>query len=325
MFKNNYLFIRCIIFLWATVCVVVAEHQKRDVHRIILQERVPRSHKGHSHQNHSRGKRKGQGHHKKGKRNSDESYSLSVEDNQSFEDIFKSHKNHHQHHKDSLFNNPQFGSNLDLQESRHHPFKELQPFYGSDWIPVNFDNHHSNAHSHESHHREKDRRTKRRPKKPNYKNSHNHYGSYANSPSKVLGKPFIELGNSENLGPIHHAGPSSNLPPTFPSSVESSTLYPPIDVLSTFSALNKQLLETNPPMLAENEDSEPKEDPDRLKNHKSSYDVQESEASDLGTIIYMPDSTPAEFSPSEFPQRAKFEARPNMRHRGSKKFNSKFS
>lgn len=65
-------------------CVVQGEHKKRDVHRIIIQERIPKPR--HMHNPHHHGKRSGQRNGKKGSKVniSSEEDSKSYEDSGSF-------------------------------------------------------------------------------------------------------------------------------------------------------------------------------------------------------------------------------------------------
>lgn len=70
------------IILVSIVCGVQGEHKKREVHRIIIQERVPRNHRPLHHDSHHHGKRN-QRNNKKGAKGN----ISSEEGSQSFEDV----------------------------------------------------------------------------------------------------------------------------------------------------------------------------------------------------------------------------------------------
>lgn len=62
---NLLFFVASVVFV-SVLCVVQGEHQKRDVHRIIIQERIPRPRHPHHHAVHRHGKRSGPRNNKKG-------------------------------------------------------------------------------------------------------------------------------------------------------------------------------------------------------------------------------------------------------------------
>lgn len=187
------------------------------------------------------------------------------------------------HKKQQSYQHSRFPPNLDIEESRHHSFRDdLSPFSNNEWIPLHTDYHHSSSENHhhssiQDHRREKDRRIKRKPKKHSHNKSHNNKN-----------KPYgIEFTTS------------------FPSlQFDTSTFYPPIDVLSNFQALNKNILQTNPSSIIpiSLEQTTVKDTSDKLKNHKTSYDVTEGQGSDLRELILVPDQPDygqIDFGPTE--------------------------
>lgn len=83
---HNIVIFSASIILVLMTCVVQGEHKKRDVHRIILQERIPIPRHLRSHDTHHHGKRSGTRNGKKGSKLnlSSEELSKSYEDSGSF-------------------------------------------------------------------------------------------------------------------------------------------------------------------------------------------------------------------------------------------------
>lgn len=81
----NLFFFASVIFV-SILCVVQGEHEKRDLHRIIIQERIPRPRHPHHHEVHRHGKRSGPRSNKKGSKLnlSSEEASKSYEDSGSY-------------------------------------------------------------------------------------------------------------------------------------------------------------------------------------------------------------------------------------------------
>lgn len=90
-----------LLLLACVVCIALCEHQKRDVHKIIIKERIPRHHKkSHTSTTHSHSHSKSKKHrsHKKPKSSeeddssSEEKKSKSSSEEDSIEEIIKDHK-----------------------------------------------------------------------------------------------------------------------------------------------------------------------------------------------------------------------------------------
>ncbi|CAG9856013.1 unnamed protein product [Phyllotreta striolata] len=265
MARFSCLLIKFFVLFWlvcAAVCASQRTHHKRDIHRIILQERSPRGHKKHGVYGHAHSKKKG--HKSKIRNNSDESNSSSYEDSVSEETSFELIPQRHKTQKKQSHRKPKkihqrHPTNLDIEETRLHSYREeLLPFSNSDWVPLQIPPEH-----HQIHHREKDRRSKRKPKK----HSHN-----KSKPYRLESTTYIPL--------------------TF----DSSTLYPPIDVLSSFASLNKNIMQTNPSILSTFEHTTAKDSGGKMSNHKSGYDVTEHQPSDLSELILVPDKTDYEMN-----------------------------
>ncbi|KAJ8985555.1 hypothetical protein NQ317_019939, partial [Molorchus minor] len=154
MTAANLFFLRGILLLWL-VCAVVCVHNKRDVHRIVIKERRPRSQKkGHGHYHgHSRNvsqKSKGRKKHKDSSEesrsfeDSEESSSASSSES-SFEDKYRSyntqkpyhqHNNNHRPHKSkTTHKKPSHFSSHEHEATKDYRDKN-GPTYHSEWIPL---------------------------------------------------------------------------------------------------------------------------------------------------------------------------------------------
>nr|XP_023028190.1 uncharacterized protein LOC111516241 [Leptinotarsa decemlineata] len=307
MVSNNVFLFRVIIFLWV-FCAALCELRKRDVHRIVIEEMVPRSHKkghinphGHGHKGHS-----GHGYNsknKKGKRvhksqgsetsSSEDSSSYSREN--SFEDVFYGRQKQKPYHKKKpSHNRPSYPTNLEIEESRRHQYREPKPHSDNDWVPLNAEQ--IIQHSHENY-RNPDKRKKRKEqkiksRKQSSKNTKQHHIS-----EYTTSYPLINF--------------------------DTSTLYASLPVLSgTFTDFDGKVLQTNQsPIFNPFEQpkvdySSSKDNLDRLRNHRSSYGVREASEADIGSFILVPDSK-SEDSLDDQHRKVVTEANKSNRNRGS--------
>ncbi|KAG5876104.1 hypothetical protein JTB14_013684 [Gonioctena quinquepunctata] len=266
--SRNTLLFKLVIFLWF-FCTVLGEHQKRDVHRIIIQERAPRSHKKGQAHKHERGR--GQGSSKKGKspQRNEEDYE-SYEDGgsssreSSYEEIFygrnKLQKPHYK--KKTSHNRPSYPANLAFEETRQHQYKqELNPHFNNEWVPLNSDQIFQNS---PDNHRNNDKGKKRKESKNKSRKQQNKNTRAEHTTSY----------------PIIH--------------VDTSTVYPISAFSGAFPDYNRLLEVNNSPLITTFE--QPKIDflnskvsSNRLRNHRASYDVTEANEPEIDAFILVPD------------------------------------
>ncbi|VEN58344.1 unnamed protein product [Callosobruchus maculatus] len=237
--------------------VAEAEHKKREVHQIVIEEpRVKRRphHRYHHHSQHSRSK----GHKKKVKKPPRNS-SSSEENSSSFEDSdSKSNENSYEEiqvemrHKGSKYQRPasthvpHYPPQLDVDETQTVQFREnLKPFYQPEWVAVPQDQFYSKPPERNGRKKRKDGRNKKLPPK------HNFNLDYAAPPPhrKPFGPPLppfnLDLPMNLHPKPMFNADMAHNQNPIFgfefttslPLQYEATThqLYPVYPTLNPFS------------------------------------------------------------------------------------------
>ncbi|XP_018567737.1 uncharacterized protein LOC108908252 [Anoplophora glabripennis] len=279
MCAPNIFIIKTLLLLWV-VCAVLCEHHKRDVHRIVIKQRIPRSHKkGHSNthgHDHKRGRhhsgrshghdyKRPKKHHDSRERDSSEDASYSREN--SFEEVFQKQKGHKTYHTDSKksYSSPLYSVNQDHQETRQKRYKEPKFIFQNEWTPLSSEQ--ILLSSLEAY---KERHKKKRDGRKTHLTS--------------LKPPPIDFTTS------------------YPLQFESSSVFPQLigypDAFSNFD-LSKKTIESNQsPLIGTIEQPnvqfpEFKDNYNKLKNHRSSYEVTELTPSDtnINTLISVPDDS----------------------------------
>ncbi|KAJ8919884.1 hypothetical protein NQ315_006413 [Exocentrus adspersus] len=267
----NLFVVKSILLLWV-VCAVLCHHQKRDVHhRIIIKQRIPRSHKrgqnhGRDHKHHHHAYKKEKRHHSSLEKDSDEDISHSKENSSSFEDIdaakkYKARKPHQHHDTKNQFQ--------DFDEPK--PAQSSKYIFQNEWTPMNSEQLFSQD-SHETF-------TRHNKKKRDYKKS------YLSS----LKPPPVDLTTSF---PFQFTS-------TFPQFIQYSNAFSNFD-------LNKKVMESNQsPLIGTIEHPQVEfsqlKDFNSLGNHRASYEVTEltPAGSNTNTFIAVPDDMDAESSNKE--------------------------
>nr|CAI5848293.1 unnamed protein product [Callosobruchus analis] len=252
---------RCILAATLVLCILAyvaeAEHKKRDVHQIVIEEprfkRRPHSHH-HHHSQHSRSKG-----HKKRTKKPPRNSSSSEENSSSFEDSdSKSNENSYEEvqvemrHKGSKYQRPasnyvpHYPPQLETDETQTVQLREnLKPFYQPEWVPLPQDQLFTKPPERNGRKKRKDGRNKKLPPRHNFNMD---YAASANK--KPLGPPLppfnLDLPMNVNRKPMfsadlplplqqHSQNPifgfefTTSLPLQYEASTQLYPLYPTVN------------------------------------------------------------------------------------------------